>query len=107
MAHCMRRRGIENPYTVCKTKPLPDLCITQWTEENKDGGVLYPSIFAAFKFKITGYENAAIPDPGNEDMYIKAKVGSFFGVPLTIGLALKNKMQGGVTHYAHAIAVFL
>ena len=41
-------------------------------------GTLYPSIFARFKFKIDGYESTAVPDPGNNDMFIQGKVSFMF-----------------------------
>ena len=63
----------KNPYTICNSKALPRMC--RKTRRLPDpAGTLYPSIYARFKFNVDGYESTAVPDPGNEDMFIKGKV---------------------------------
>eukprot|EP00794_Sanderia_malayensis_P002995 gene2995-3453_t len=72
-ASCSKRRQFRNPYTICKSNPLPVECrITERTE--KAAGNLYPSIFALWKIKIDGYQHTPIPEPANQDMFIKAKI---------------------------------
>ena len=64
-----------NPYTICSTKKLPKIC-RQTTRLEPPAGALYPSVFARWRFTVDGYQDTPIPEPGNEDMYIQAKVMS-------------------------------
>ena len=69
------RMHVANPYTTCSRK-LPDLC--SLTEFKEDRNAVHPSIYGQWRLKVTGYEGVQIPQPGNSDMFIKAKVSTLF-----------------------------
>ncbi|XP_068713447.1 uncharacterized protein [Montipora foliosa] len=72
-ASCDESQKIGNPYTICPSNPLPKVCrISESQSQPQDK--LYPSIYCRRSFRINGYESTPIPDPGNTDMYIKAKI---------------------------------